>query len=105
TRVGDFDDDLGPGARFPASEDSDLGFRLLEAGYHIHYIPEAVLYHRAWRSNSDYLPLRWSYGVGRGAFYAKHLRLDDRYIMRRMIRDVRIHALGFAFHLRRDRRR
>ena len=82
--VGFFDERLGPGSRFPASEDNDFGFRLLEAGYHIVYMPEAILYHRAWRSKHDYLPLRWNYGRGQGAYYAKYLSLRDHYILRRM---------------------
>ena len=73
--VGGFDERLGPGASFPAAEDGDLGFRILEAGYTIVYVPEAVLYHRSWRPIGDYFGLRWAYGRGKGAYYAKHLRL------------------------------
>jgi GT2 family glycosyltransferase len=89
--VGLFDERMGPGTPFPGAEDNDLGFRLLEAGYQIVYVPDAVLYHRAWRSKHEFLPLRWGYGVGRGAFYAKHLRLQDGYILRRMLHDVLAH--------------
>jgi GT2 family glycosyltransferase len=86
--VGGFDERLGPGTPFPASEDGDLGFRLLEAGYAIHYAPQAALVHRAWRTQRDYLPLRWGYGLGRGAFYAKHLSWRDRQMRRRAWRDL-----------------
>jgi GT2 family glycosyltransferase len=89
TAVGGFDARLGPGAAFPAAEDNDLGFRLLEAGYAIHYVPQAVVYHRAWRTSRHYLPLRWSYGVGQGAFYAKHLHGRDLYMLRRLGHDLR----------------
>jgi GT2 family glycosyltransferase len=102
--VGNFDVRLGPGAPFSNAEDNDLGFRLLEAGYRIAYVPEAVLYHRAWRNERDLLPLRWSYGRGQGAFYAKHLRLTDRYMLWRMVRTTKDHAFGFAYRLRRQRR-
>ena len=61
--VGVFDERLGPGTSFPSAEDNDFGFRLLEAGYRIVYVPEALLYHRAWRSERDYVRLRWSYGA------------------------------------------
>lgn len=91
--VGGFDVRLGPGTRFPAAEDNDLGFRLLESGHQIVYVPQAVLYHRAWRGTSDFLPLRWSYGVGRGGFYAKHLHLHDHYMLKRMARDIATHML------------
>ncbi len=86
--VGLFDDTLGPGTPFPAAEDNDFGFRLLEADYRIVYAPEAVLYHQAWRSERDYLPLYWNYGRGQGAFYAKYLSLRDRYMLRRMLLDI-----------------
>jgi len=84
--VGLFDERLGPGATFPAAEDNDLGFRMLEAGYRIVHVPEAELLHRDWRSGrQDFLPLRWRYGVGQGAFLAKHFRSDDRYTMDRLV--------------------
>lgn len=86
--VGLFDERLGTGARFPSSEDNDFGFRLLEAGYVIRYAPEAKVYHRAWRPYRDFWSLEWSYGVGQGGFYAKHLRIARRYILNRMSGDV-----------------
>jgi GT2 family glycosyltransferase len=79
--VGDFDERLGPGTSYPAAEDNDFGFRLLESGFKIAYRPDAVVSHRAWRTNRDYLPLRWRYGRGQGAFFGKHLSLHDRYIL------------------------
>ena len=103
--IGDFDERLGPGTRFPSAEDNDLGFRLLEAGYRIVYAPEAVLYHRAWRTDQDFLALRRSYGIGRGAFYAKHIHWHDRYMLKRMVQDVRNHLIQFVSRLRRDRLR
>ncbi len=80
-RLGGFDERLGAGGRYPAAEDNDLGFRLLRAGYRIHYVPDAFVWHRAWRSGRDVLPQRWRYGYGQGAFYAKHLVLGDRGIL------------------------
>lgn len=82
--VGGFDVRLGPGTRFPAAEDSDFGYRLLEAGYRIVFDPKALVYHRAWRDQRAYVPLRHAYGRGQGAFFAKHLSLEDRYMLRRM---------------------
>lgn len=90
--VGKFDERLGPGTCFPAAEDNDFGYRILEAGFRIIYNPEAALYHRAWRTKSEYLPLRWAYGRGQGAYYAKHLSLRDRYMLSRMSVDILNHA-------------
>lgn len=103
--IGGFDERLGPGTDFPAAEDNDIGFRFLEAGYRIVYVPEALLYHQVWRPKADYLSLRWAYGIGRGGFYAKHLRLKDRYMLTRMMRDIRSHAFSFFRRNRREPRR
>jgi GT2 family glycosyltransferase len=86
--VGLFDERLGAGARYPAADDNDIGLRLLEAGYRIVYVPEATIYHRAWRRRWSYPALRWRYGRGKGGFYAKHRALGDGHIRRRLRRDV-----------------
>lgn len=96
--IGDFDVRLGVGSRFPSSEDNDFGYRLLEAGFDIVYRPDLVVTHRAWRRPSALLPLRWSYGRGQGAYFAKHVSRTDRYMLRRLWWDV-------SRHLRRAPRR
>lgn len=103
--VGMFDTRLGTGAQFPSATDNDWGFLVLEAGFQIAYIPAAILYHRAWRNEQDYLPLRWRYGVGRGAFYAKYMSLRDRYMLGRMLRDFNSHGILFLRHVPRQYRR
>ena len=82
--AGLFDERLGAGARFPASEDNDFGFRLLEAGYRIVYEPGALLYHRAWRTKRDFVRLRWCYGRGQGGYYAKHFAPGDGWMPARL---------------------
>jgi GT2 family glycosyltransferase len=101
-QIGGFDVELGPGTAFPGAEDSDLGFRLLEAGRRIVYVPSAVVYHRAWRTAGAYLPLRWSYGVAQGAFYAKHFRLRDRHMLARFGRNVARRTRRFPRRLWRE---
>lgn len=97
--VGNFDERLGAGADFPAADDNDLGFRLLEAGFRIVYAPEAVVYHRAWRGKGEYLAMRWNYGKGKGGFYTKYWSLKDPYMLRRMVWDIvhRICILPYRF--------
>jgi GT2 family glycosyltransferase len=102
--VGMYDGRLGPGTSFPGAEDNDFAFRLLEAGYRIIYVPEAIVYHSAWRSDRDYLALRWSYARGQGAFFAKYLSLRDRYMLSRMVKSLKDHLLGFARCLPHQRR-
>lgn len=86
--IGWFDERLGAGSQFPAADDNDYGYRLLEAGYRIRYVPAAVIYHRAWRGARDYLPMRWNYGRGKGGFYAKYADARDPYLLYRMGLDV-----------------
>lgn len=88
-QLGGFDVRLGPGTGFPGAEDSDLGFRVLKRGNPIVYVPEAVVYHRAWRREWDYLPLRWHYGVAQGGFYAKHFKWRDTWLTRHIAGDLR----------------
>ncbi len=90
-QIGPFDERLGPGTHFPGAEDADFGYRAMLAGYAIQYVPDAVVYHRAWRRNRDYWRLRWNYGRGQGSYYAKHFSLNDRHMLRRMVDDVGRH--------------
>lgn len=92
TEVGNFDIRLGAGSNFPAAEDSDLAIRLLERGYQIHYVPDAIIYHRAWRSAQDYVSLRWAYGKGQGGYYAKYFNWNDRFMIKRMYADAARHV-------------
>jgi GT2 family glycosyltransferase len=89
-RIGTFDERLGPGKRrFPGGgEDNDLCFRLLESGHRVVYEPRAIVYHRAWRPETDYVGVRWRYGRGQGGYYGKHLRLRDPYMLRELARHV-----------------
>ncbi len=103
--IGLFDEQLGTGSRFPAAEDNDFGFRILEAGYRIVYRPDVVIYHRAWRRDEDYLALRWRYGLGQGAYYAKYLSLRDRYMLWRLIKNAQNRLWQAIYRARRQRRR
>jgi GT2 family glycosyltransferase len=86
--VGGLDERLGPGTGFPGAEDNDLGFRLLEAGYSLVYEPDSVIYHRAWRPRREYVPLFWKYGRGQGAYYAKHVTINDCHMLHRLANDL-----------------
>jgi GT2 family glycosyltransferase len=102
--VGGFDERLGAGTRFPSSEDNDLGYRLLEAGFDIVYDPDVLVVHRAWRQPAALLPLRWAYGRGQGAYYVKYCSWRDPYMLHRMSRDVGRHLKRALRRLRSDRR-
>jgi GT2 family glycosyltransferase len=86
--VGLFDERLGAGTDFPGAEDNDFGYRLLVSGYQISFVPGAVLHHRGTRRGSERVRLQWAYGLGQGAFYAKHMSAD-RHMARRFGRNAR----------------
>lgn len=87
--VGPFDDRLGPGTPFPAAEDNDWGHRLLSRGGVVVFEPLAVVVHRAWRSPRSYVSLRYAYGRGQGAYYAKHLLARDAYMLVKLANALR----------------
>jgi GT2 family glycosyltransferase len=101
--LGWFDERLGAGGRFPAAYDNDFGYRLLKAGYRIYYVPEAVVYHRAWRTKDNYYPLRWSYGRGQGGMLAKHISLGDSHMLRRAVKILGQRLFWIPFLVRRQR--
>jgi hypothetical protein len=75
----------------------------LEAGYCVVFVPEAIVYHRAWRPDTVFFSLRWTYGVGQGAFYAKFLTWRDYHMLRRWGSEVRYY-LRHPTRLLRERR-
>lgn len=76
-QVGLFDESLGPGSSFRSAEDADLVYRVLKAGGTIQYHPGVQIVHRIWRSEEEDMEKRYGYGLGVGAFLAKHLSLSD----------------------------
>ena len=85
--IGFFDERLGIGTPIPGGEDNDLGYRLLRAGWTIVYRPEPVVSHAAWRTTAERAALKHAYGVGQGAFYAKHLAKGDGFVAWRFVKD------------------
>jgi GT2 family glycosyltransferase len=87
--VGVFDERLGVGARwFQAAGDNDLCFRLMEAGYAVEFVPSVTVAHVGARRGRQLLALEWRYGVGQGAFYAKHVHWSDRHMLHRLRFDL-----------------
>lgn len=76
--VGGFDEQLGPGRAFRASEDYDLFDRVLGRGHRGRYEPGARAWHDQWRAKRQLIALDWAYGIGSGARLAKLVRTDRR---------------------------
>lgn len=72
-----FDPLLGPGAPFPAGEEGDFVYRLRAAGARAALRPGMQVWHRAFRLPDHWQTVLEGYGVGDGAFHAKHARCGD----------------------------
>jgi GT2 family glycosyltransferase len=101
--IGPFDERLGVGAPFRAATDNDYGFRALEAGYRVRYVPEAIVHHRAWRPTNSLPGLMWNYGVGQGATLTKHASRRDRYTLIRLSTSVLRRLRGALAAIGKDR--
>jgi GT2 family glycosyltransferase len=82
-RVGGYNERLGAGSPGKAGEDIDLLYRLLAAGAHVRYQPEAVIYHER-QSAERRRGSRFGYGHGIGACCALWLRQRDGYALKIM---------------------
>jgi glycosyltransferase involved in cell wall biosynthesis len=71
---------------FVTAEDIDLNFRAAEAGYHIVYNPNAVIYHRTKATLYRFYKQAFWNGVGRKQLTLKHGRLWDSYDPLRMFK-------------------
>ena len=75
--IGGFDEEMGPGARFPACEDGDIIVRALMRGFQVCETDKThVIHHgvRTWREGRELSKRDW---VGIGAACAKPLRAGE----------------------------
>jgi cellulose synthase/poly-beta-1,6-N-acetylglucosamine synthase-like glycosyltransferase len=78
-KVGLFDDD--PCIRF--AEDGEWAYRVLRAGIPIVYAPDLVVAHVGWRELDERLTQYHGYARSHGAFFGKHLKRGDLFILLR----------------------
>lgn len=76
--LGGFDEALGGGGPLRSSQDHDLAFRAYRQGTTILIEPEIRVDHYGTRTPEQWSQTLASYGIGDGAFYAKHMRCGDR---------------------------
>ncbi len=81
-RVGLFDPDLGPGARFRGADDTDFIHRILSAGGVIRYDPEVVVAHLPWRDGAAQSEVEAEYGHGIAVWALKRLAQADLFPVR-----------------------
>jgi O-antigen biosynthesis protein len=93
--IGGFDECIGPGEKFASGDDHDLAFRLLHAGYRVHFCPNARVVHYRARQVLGIQQDHWRVGQGFGACFAKYFRCGILY--RGSIRALGFHFLRFGF--------
>jgi glycosyltransferase involved in cell wall biosynthesis len=76
-KVGLFDPDLGPGARFRGADDTDFIHRILRAGGVIRYDPGVVVAHLPWRDSATQTDVELEYGHGIAVWAMKWLAQGD----------------------------
>jgi glycosyltransferase involved in cell wall biosynthesis len=82
-RIGMFDVRLGPGKFFAGSDDTDIFYRALKAGYRLLYAPNVLVYHNHDRVEVEQAcRLEYGYGKGFSAYLLKHALRGDAYAMR-----------------------
>jgi glycosyltransferase involved in cell wall biosynthesis len=101
--IGGFDEILGGGAPLRSSQDYDLAYRTYRAGSVIVLRPEVSLRHDGRREAQDWPALLTNYGIGDGAFYAKHVRCYDPYALWLLLQRVALQTARTVW--KRGRRR
>jgi GT2 family glycosyltransferase len=69
-RCGLYDERLGVGSVYPAGEETDLFFRLLQRGESVRYVREMIVYHPSAKQFT--LEKTFAYAFGNGALHAKY---------------------------------
>jgi len=75
-RIGFFDENFGPGAKYYAAEQTDLFFSLLRANIKVKYVPELIIFHPVVNDTPPEKVYYYSYGMG--AALIKHLFSEYR---------------------------
>jgi glycosyltransferase involved in cell wall biosynthesis len=78
-KVGLFDPELGPGARYRGADDTDFIHRILRAGGVIRYDPGVVVAHLPWRGHGEQADVEIEYGHGIAVWALKWLSRGDSF--------------------------
>jgi glycosyltransferase involved in cell wall biosynthesis len=76
--VGGFDEALGGGGPLRSSQDFDFAYRTSRFGSVIVLAPDVKVDHYGTRTQEQWPSTAKNYGIGDGAFLAKHIRCGDR---------------------------
>jgi GT2 family glycosyltransferase len=76
-KVGGFDEAMGGGGPLRSSQDFDFAYRTYLNGFAILLEPSVKVDHYGTRTKDQWPSTLVAYGIGDGAFYAKHIRCGD----------------------------
>jgi glycosyltransferase involved in cell wall biosynthesis len=99
-----FDEALGGGAPLRSSQDFDLALRAYRAGYAISLDHRVTVDHYGSRTPEQWASTQRNYGIGDGAFYAKHVRCGDVLALRLLLHQLAWVSRSWITHSCRDRR-
>lgn len=98
--VGGFDEALGGGGPLRSSQDFDFAYRTSRFGSVIVLAPDVKVDHYGTRTQDQWPATMKNYGIGDGAFLAKHIRCGDRnalwMLTRRVVRSRLRQIRNFA---------
>ncbi len=83
--VGGFDEVLGGGAPLCSAQDYDFAYRTYLKGFAILLEPTVMVDHYGTRTEEQWPSTLANYGIGDGAFYAKHVRCGDLRALRMLL--------------------
>jgi len=91
--LGGFDEEFGPGARFPSGDDWDIAGRLLLCGWHVYEDADTFVTHDGFRSFSEGREHARRDWIAIGALCAKPLRARRLGALAFPLREAAVHAL------------
>ena len=97
-----FDEDLGLGAEFGGSEETDIFLTICEHNFKCMYFPSLKIYHPKIYDGQYNFKQMFSYGKGRGYTYKKHLSKNFYFYLFSFFSSITINfilALLFLFNL------
>ena len=84
--VAGFDEAMGGGAPLRSSQDYDFAYRTYRAKFAVLLDPAVTVDHYGTRTREQWPATEVAYGIGDGAFYAKHIRCGDLLALRLLLR-------------------
>lgn len=103
-RVGGFDEALGGGGPLRSAQDYDFAYRTYRFGMAVVLEPLVKVDHYGTRTPDQWPMTLKNYGIGDGAFYAKHVRCGDFLAMRLFATKLlRAHLQPLVWSLRKRR--